>query len=124
MKLPITAITPKHVEEFANDAPVYLIHYQMTLPGARRDMTRAEWMPRATRRDVEMHGRVISAGKLVLPLIGSANRDPKQFKDAGRFDITRETKVQLGWGNGAHTCIGIHLSKLEMQALLRAMVLL
>ena len=42
-------VEPKHVEEFANDAPVYLINYQMTLPGARREMTGAEWMPRATR---------------------------------------------------------------------------
>jgi hypothetical protein len=43
------AVEPKHVEEFAADAPVYLINYQMTLPGARREMTGAEWMPRATR---------------------------------------------------------------------------
>ena len=42
-------VEPKHVEEFAADAPVYLINYQMTLPGARREMTGAEWMPRATR---------------------------------------------------------------------------
>lgn len=43
------AVEPKHIEEFNNDAPVYLINYQMTLPGARREMTGAEWMPRATR---------------------------------------------------------------------------
>jgi len=43
------AVEPKHAEEFAADAPIYLIHYQMTLPGARREMTGAEWMPRATR---------------------------------------------------------------------------
>jgi hypothetical protein len=42
-------VEQKHLEEFANDAPVYLINYQMTLPGARREMTGAEWMPRATR---------------------------------------------------------------------------
>jgi hypothetical protein len=41
-------VEPKHQEEFANDAPVYLINYQMTLPGARREMTGAEWMPRAS----------------------------------------------------------------------------
>jgi hypothetical protein len=43
------AVEPKHAEEFAADAPIYLINYQMTLPGARREMTGAEWMPRATR---------------------------------------------------------------------------
>ena len=46
-------------------------------------------MPRATRRDLEVHGQLIPAGKLVLPMIGSANRDPMQFPDAGRFDIAR-----------------------------------
>jgi hypothetical protein len=42
-------VEQRHVEEFKNDSPVYLIHYQMTLPSARREMTGAEWMPRATR---------------------------------------------------------------------------
>jgi hypothetical protein len=42
-------VEQRHVEEFKNDAPVYLIHYQMTLPSARREMTGAEWLPRATR---------------------------------------------------------------------------
>ena len=42
-------VEKKHLDEFAADAPVYLINYQMTLPGARREMTGAEWMPRATR---------------------------------------------------------------------------
>src|SRR5438445_2019055 len=37
-----------------------------------------QWMPRATRRNVELHGQTIPAGNLVLPMIGSANRDPKQ----------------------------------------------
>jgi cytochrome P450 len=39
---------------------------------------------RTPRRDVEMHGQVIPAGKLVLPMLGSANRDPKQFRDPNR----------------------------------------
>src|SRR5439155_15981842 len=48
------------------------------LPSAIEEVLRyrspLQWMPRATRRDVEVHGRVIPAGKLVLPMIGSANR--------------------------------------------------
>src|SRR5205085_6908384 len=42
-----------------------------------------QWMPRVTRRDVPMHGQVIPAGKMVLAVIGSANREPRQFHDAG-----------------------------------------
>jgi cytochrome P450 len=39
-----------------------------------------------------------------------------------RFDLDRPPGGNLGWGNGPHTCVGIHLAKLEMAALLRALV--
>src|SRR5712692_449517 len=60
------------------------------LPSAIEEVLRyrspVHWMMRTPRCDVEIHGQVIPAGKLVLPVIGSANRDPHQFPDAGRFD--------------------------------------
>jgi cytochrome P450 len=70
-------------------------------------------MPRATRREVAMHGQVIPAGKLVLPMIGSANRDAKQFRDAGRFDISRDPNLHLAFGHGIHACLGAPLARLE-----------
>jgi cytochrome P450 len=87
------------------------------LPSAIEEVLRyrspVQWMPRATRRPVEMHGRVIPAGKLVLPVIGSANRDPKVFRDAGRFDITRDPNPHLAFGHGVHSCLGAPLARLE-----------
>src|SRR5437660_2724370 len=87
------------------------------LPSAIEEVLRyrspVQWMPRATRRDVEMHGQVIPAGKLVLPMIGSANRDAKQFRDAGRFDITRDPNPHLAFGHGIHACLGAPLARLE-----------
>jgi cytochrome P450 len=68
---------------------------------------------RATRRDVEAHGQVIPAGKLVLTMIGSANRDPKQFDDAGGFNIMREPNPHVAFGHGIHFCLGAPLSRLE-----------
>ena len=73
-------------------------------------------------RGLEIGGILVPAGSRVAVLFGAANLDETQFPDPERFDVHRENKVQLGWGNGAHTCIGLHLSKLEMQALLGAMV--
>ena len=55
-------------------------------------------------------------------LYPSANRDQRRFPDPDRVDIERDNTGHLGSGNGPHTCVGIHLAKLEMQALLRAMV--
>jgi cytochrome P450 len=87
------------------------------LPSAIEEVLRyrspLQWMPRATRRAAEMHGHVIPAGKLVLPMIGSANRDPGQFRDAGRFDITRDPNPHIAFGHGIHACLGAPLARLE-----------
>jgi cytochrome P450 len=72
-----------------------------------------QWMMRAPKRDVEVFGTLIPAGSLVLPMIGSANRDPKQFRDADRFDITRDPNPHVGFGHGIHFCLGAALSRLE-----------
>jgi len=74
-----------------------------------------QWMPRATRCDVEMHGQTIPAGKLVLAVIGAANRDPGQFRDAGRFDMARDPNPHLAFGHGIHSCLGAPLARLEAQ---------
>jgi cytochrome P450 len=68
---------------------------------------------RQTKRDVEVHGQAIPAGKLVLAMIGSANRDPQQFANAGRFDITRDPNPHLAFGHGIHFCLGAALGRLE-----------
>jgi cytochrome P450 len=70
-------------------------------------------MFRAARRDVEMHGQVIPAGKLVIAVIGSGNRDPQHFTDPGRFDITRDPNPHIAFGHGIHFCLGAPLSRLE-----------
>jgi cytochrome P450 len=72
-----------------------------------------QWMPRATTRNVELQGRVIPAGKLVLPMMGSANRDAGRFADAGRFDISRDPNPHLAFGHGIHACLGAPLARLE-----------
>ena len=87
------------------------------LPSAIEEVLRyrspVQWMPRATRREVAMNGQTIPAGKLVMPLIGSANRDPKQFTEPGRFDITRDPNPHIAFGHGIHSCLGAPLARLE-----------
>jgi cytochrome P450 len=87
------------------------------LPSAIEEVLRyrspLQAMFRQTRRDVEMHGQVIPAGKLVLGMVGSANRDPRQFPDANRFDVTRDPNPHVAFGHGIHFCLGAPLSRLE-----------
>ncbi len=87
------------------------------LPAAIEEILRyrapLQWVMRTPRHDVEMHGQVIPAGKLALPMLGSANRDPKQFRDPNRFDIARESNPHVGFGHGIHACLGAPLARLE-----------
>lgn len=77
---------------------------------------------RTVSTDREIGGVTLRAGQRVVLLFGAANFDERQFPDPERFDIHRPSPAHLGWGNGPHTCVGIHLAKLEMRSLLRAMV--
>jgi cytochrome P450 len=60
-----------------------------------------------------MNGQTIPSGKLLLAMIGSANRDPQQFADPARFEITRDPNPHIAFGHGAHFCLGAPLSRLE-----------
>lgn len=73
-------------------------------------------------RDVELGGVRLRAGDRIALLFAAANMDERRFPDPTRFDLDRPPGGNLGWGNGPHTCIGIHLAKLEMAALLRALI--
>lgn len=87
------------------------------LPSAIEEVLRyrspLQWMYRVARRDVEIHGKTIPAGSLVLAMIGSANRDPQQFQKADRFDIAREPNPHIAFGLGLHFCLGAPLARLE-----------
>jgi cytochrome P450 len=71
-----------------------------------------------------MSGQTIPAGRLVLAMIGSANRDPKIFPEPNRFDITRNlgprgsslarsSNDHLAFGHGIHFCLGAPLARME-----------
>lgn len=65
---------------------------------------------RTATRNVEIRGVKIPKGDCVAPLIGSANRDERQFSDPDRFDITRPAQGHLGFGFGKHFCLGSSLA--------------
>jgi cytochrome P450 len=87
------------------------------LPKAIEEVLRyrspVQWAVRMPRRDVEVHGQTIPAGDHVLAMIGSANRDPRQFPDAGRFVISRDPNPHVAFGHGIHFCLGAALSRME-----------
>jgi cytochrome P450 len=92
------------------------------LPSAIEEVLRyrspVQWMMRTPRRDLEIGGQAIPAGKLVLAVIGSANRDPRQFPDPGRFDIGRDPNPHIAFGHGIHFCLGAALARMEAKVAL------
>jgi cytochrome P450 len=72
-----------------------------------------QMMFRKARRDVELAGHTIPAGRMVLAVIGAANRDPGVFPQPQRFDVGRTPNAHLGFGHGIHFCIGAALGRLE-----------
>ena len=66
----------------------------------------------------EIGGATLSAGSRVALLYGSANRDERHYPDPERFDVTRRPSDHLAFGRGEHVCVGMHLARLEMTALL------
>jgi cytochrome P450 len=77
---------------------------------------------RCLTRDHVVGDVAVRQGDRALLLFASANRDERKWDNPERFDITRKVGEQVGFGYGIHTCAGMHLARLEMQALLRALI--
>jgi cytochrome P450 len=73
---------------------------------------------RVATRDTELGGHAIPAGSTVMPMLGSANRDDTRWEDPDRFDVFRAPKPHIGFGQGTHVCLGMHLARLEMRVAL------
>ncbi|MCY1007852.1 cytochrome P450 [Nannocystis pusilla] len=77
---------------------------------------------RRTTAEVEVAGTQIPAGEVVVLLLSAANRDPAQFPEPDRFDIHRDTRGHLGFGQGIHFCVGAPLSRLEGRIVFTEMI--
>ena len=82
----------------------------------------AQGFQRTLTRPVELHRRRIPAGERVLLLIGSANRDEREFPEPDAFRLERRPQRHLGFGYGIHYCIGAPLARLEGRIALELLV--
>ena len=73
-------------------------------------------------RDTQIAGTPIPKGTVVSPLLASANRDERRFEDPDQFDIMRKPQGHMGFGFGAHFCLGTSLARLEAGAALEALL--
>jgi cytochrome P450 len=81
------------------------------------------WMRRTVTRDTVMNGQSYQEGDRVILLYQAANRDETVFADPDRFDITRSPNPHVGFGSaGPHFCLGAHLARREITAILRELL--
>jgi cytochrome P450 len=71
--------------------------------------------PRKTTAPVELAGRVIPEGSLIIPSIPAANRDGSFIEDPETLDVTRGALGHVAFGHGVHHCLGAPLARMEMR---------
>jgi cytochrome P450 len=77
---------------------------------------------RTATEDVQLSRQTIRAGEAVALFFNSANRDETVFADADQFRIDRRPNPHLAFGLGQHHCIGAHLARCEVRALLKTLL--
>lgn len=77
---------------------------------------------RVAMRDLELGGKQIKKGDLVVTCLGAANRDPAKFADPDKLDVGRADNTHVGFGFGIHYCFGGALALLEAEVMLETLL--
>ncbi|MEV1078756.1 cytochrome P450 [Streptomyces sp. NPDC050211] len=96
------------------------------IPAAVEELLRydspVQLMLRRARHDLDLAGRSIAAGQVVLLVCGAANRDPAAFPDPDVLDFQRPGGRHVAFGYGPHFCLGAALARLEGTIVLEALL--
>ncbi len=77
---------------------------------------------RVALEELELGGRRVEPGQMLMLLLGAANRDPRVFAEPERLDLGRDPNPHLAFGRGIHFCLGAPLARLEGQIAIRELV--
>jgi cytochrome P450 len=92
------------------------------LPSAREELLRYAspviYMRRTATRDTQVGETKIAGGDKVVMYFGAANRDPAKFDAPDALDLARTPNEHIAFGGGPHVCLGQHLARIEIDAIL------
>ncbi|MBV8977174.1 MAG: cytochrome P450 [Alphaproteobacteria bacterium] len=92
------------------------------LPSAREELLRYTtpviYMRRTAKHDAVLGGQKIREGDKVVMYFGSANRDPEKFERPDTLDLSRAPNEHIAFGTGPHGCLGQHIARIEIDAIL------
>jgi cytochrome P450 len=97
------------------------------LPTATEEMLRytspVVHFRRTVTEDTVVRDQPIAAGEKVVVFYGSGNRDEDVFDDPDRFDVGRDPNPHMAFGGGGpHLCLGLHVARVEIIAMLRELL--
>jgi cytochrome P450 len=72
--------------------------------------------------DTEVCRVPIPAGTVVAVALGAANHDERRWEEPERFDIFRPQRQHIAFAAGPHTCLGMHLARMETRVVLEALL--
>jgi cytochrome P450 len=73
-------------------------------------------------RDTELGSVFMPAGSVLEICLGAANRDPARWDNPDEYDLHRPLKGHIGFGIGAHQCLGMNVARSEMHVALNALM--
>lgn len=77
---------------------------------------------RSTTRDTELDGVALPAGAVIDVCMGSANRDENRWERPEEFDIFRKRVPHITFAAGEHTCMGLHLARMETRVAMESLL--
>ncbi len=77
---------------------------------------------RYTAEDTELEGVSLAEGAVIDVCIGSANRDERRWDRSEEFDILRKRIPHIAFAAGEHTCLGLHLARMETRVALECLL--
>jgi len=93
------------------------------LPAAREELLRYTspviYMRRTAKKDAWLGDKQIRAGDKVVMYFGSANRDPERFELPDALALARPQNEHIAFGTGPHGCLGQHIARIEIDAMLK-----
>lgn len=81
-----------------------------------------QFLRRTVVEPIELHGVALPAGAPILAGIGAGNRDPQVFAEPDRCILTRDARDHLGFGSGAHVCLGRNFARVIMDVVLKTVL--
>jgi cytochrome P450 len=110
-----------HPEQFAAVQADHTLIPQAIEEGLRFE-TPLTTVQRFTTEDTVLQGIKIPARSAVDLCIGSANRDQHRWERPEEFDIFRKLLPHISFAAGEHTCLGLHLARMETRVALECLL--